>query len=119
MEITIDKMDDNKLLKRKECFFTVSFEAATPPRGAVKKELCSKLGVDEELAVLDYIRQGFGQSSVKCYAKVYDSKEGMGVELDYKFQRGKPKAEKEAAKAQKKAAKEAAKREKKNKTNVK
>lgn len=96
MEIKIVEERDNPLLKRKEIKFDVSFTGPTPSRKQIKEALCSKLGVDASLVVIDVVEQGYGCSQARGYAKVYKSKEAMGVEERYKLERdaGVKKAEK-------------------------
>lgn len=78
---------DNPLLKRNEVKFSISFSGSTPSRKEVKEMLCSKLGADNSLVVVDIIKQGYGSPEVKGYAKVYADKEAMGIESKYKLER--------------------------------
>jgi len=98
MEIKIAEQRENPLLKRKEVKFEVSFTGPTPSRKAIKEALCSKLGVDASLVVIDIVEQGYGQTTAKGYAKVYESKDAMGIESKHKLDRDAGVKEKKAEK---------------------
>lgn len=109
MEIEITKDEKNKLLKRKQVRFTVSFDGPTPSRQEVRALLCKKLHAKEELTVIDRLAQGFGSTVLDGYAKVYDDPEALKMELEYKIKRSEPKkAEEGAGETKKEKPKEAA-----------
>ena len=87
MEIKITEQKDNPILNRKEVRFRASFSGSTPSRKGVKESLCSKLGADSSLVVIDILEQGYGSQDLKGYAKVYSSSEAMGIESKYKLER--------------------------------
>ncbi len=87
MDIKITEQRDNPVLKRNEVRFIASFSGPTPSRKEIKESLCSKLGADGSLAVIDILEQGFGSQELKGYAKVYASKEAMGIESKHKLER--------------------------------
>ncbi|MEM3555787.1 MAG: 30S ribosomal protein S24e [Candidatus Micrarchaeia archaeon] len=87
MEVKVIEQKENPLLRRKEIRFEVSFTGPTPSRKQIKELLCSKLGVDASLAVIDIVEQGYGSTAARGYAKVYESKEAMGIESKHKLDR--------------------------------
>lgn len=105
MDIKITEQKDNPILGRKEVRFIASFSGPTPSRKEVKEFICSKLGADGSLVVIDILAQGYGSQELKGYAKVYSSKEAMGIESKHKLERDagvkKKKAEKAPAKEEK------------------
>jgi len=101
MNLRITEQKENALLKRKEVKFTLSFSGPTPSRKDVKELLCSKLGTDGSLVVIDVLEQGYGSQELKGYTKVYSDKEAMAIESKHKLDRdaGVKKEKKEEAKA--------------------
>jgi small subunit ribosomal protein S24e len=87
MDIKITEQKDNPILKRNEVRFRISFSGPTPSRKEVKESLCSKLGTDGSLVVIDILKQGYGSPELKGYAKIYADKEAMGIENKYKLER--------------------------------
>ena len=87
MDIKITEQKDNPILKRKEIRFIAGFSGPTPSRREVKESLCSKLGADGSLAVIDILEQGYGSQELKGYAKLYADKEAIGIESKYKLER--------------------------------
>ncbi|NYZ78759.1 hypothetical protein H0N99_01280, partial [Candidatus Micrarchaeota archaeon] len=87
MDIKITEQKDNPILKRKEIRFIAGFSGPTPSRREVKESLCSKLGADGSLAVIDILEQGYGKQELKGYAKLYVDKEAIGIESKYKLER--------------------------------
>ena len=98
MEIAITSEVDNKLLNRREIEFEILGTGATPSRREVKKALCAKLGADEELIVIDYIKQWFGKR-VTGRAKIYANKDALAIEPEYKLKRDKKGEEKKEGEA--------------------
>jgi small subunit ribosomal protein S24e len=87
MDIKINEQKENPLLKRKEVRFRVGFSGPTPSRKEVKESLCSKLGTDGSLVVIDVLEQGYGSQELKGYAKIYMDKDAIGIESKYKLER--------------------------------
>jgi small subunit ribosomal protein S24e len=87
MDIKITERKDNPILKRNEVRFRASFSGPTPSRKEVKESLCSKLGADGSLVVIDILEQGYGSQELKGYAKVYANAEAMGIESKHKLER--------------------------------
>ncbi|MBN2517855.1 MAG: 30S ribosomal protein S24e [Candidatus Altiarchaeota archaeon] len=94
MKIELTEDRKNPLLDRREVRFRVESDI-TPPRAVMKSELAKSLKANEELLVLDNLRQISGGKVSEGYTKVYDSPEALKrIELGYKLSRGaKKKAE--------------------------
>jgi small subunit ribosomal protein S24e len=106
MDVKITEQKDNPILRRKEIRFVASFSGPTPSRKEIKESLCSKLGADGPLIVIDVLEQVYGSQDVKGYAKIYASKEDMSIESKHKIERD------AGVKKEKKAEKAPAKEEK-------
>ncbi len=91
MEIDVLSKEENKLLKRLEVRFVVSYdEGATPTREAVRDQLAKILRVKGAPLVLDHLVTEFGKREAKGYAKIYDSLEdAMKVERKHILERNK------------------------------
>ncbi len=103
MDIEITQQKENALLNRTEVSFSIASGGATPSRKHVKEALCTKLGADPKLVIIDAINQGFGIAMVKGMAKVYKDEKSLKIEEAYKIgretgEKKKPGAKKEAAK---------------------
>ena len=77
MEIEILKERKNPLLKRKEFFFTIKHEGATPRREEARKGLIKKLRSKQNLIVIDWLKTEFGKKETVGYAKIYESEERL------------------------------------------
>lgn len=77
MDIEVRKETDNKLFSRKEMLLAISYTGKTPSRDEVKEEVCKKLSLSPDNAVIMKINQryGNGQSEVSMY--YYSAKEVM------------------------------------------
>ena len=77
MEVYVDSERYNPLLKRREVYFTISFEGATPSRREVRSRIAGLMNAEVERVVVDYIKTEFGKTEAKCYAKIYDTVEDL------------------------------------------
>ncbi|RLI92339.1 MAG: 30S ribosomal protein S24e [Candidatus Altiarchaeales archaeon] len=94
MEIKIIEDKFNKLLNRREIYFIVNYDGATPSIKDVRNKLIAQLDADKELLIVDYIRSEFGMKRAKGFAKIYKDKEGMKIEPKHKIEKNFPKEEK-------------------------
>jgi len=96
MELTVQEKNENKLLKRVDVRFKVEFEGPTPSRKDVKERLCGVLKASPDLTIIDNLAQGFGETQIVGYAKVYADAEAMKVEPQHAGlrERGEKKAKK-------------------------
>ncbi len=98
MEVYVDSERYNPLLRRKEVYFTISFEGATPSRREVRSRIAGLMNAEIERVVVDYIKTEFGKTEAKCYAKIYDSVEDLKeIEEDHIIERNLKAAEPEEA----------------------
>jgi len=81
MEIEILDTKENKLLERKELYFNVKSDSATPKIGEIREKIISEIKSDKDLTVVDKIHQEFGIKNAKVYVKVYNNEKAMKVEL--------------------------------------
>ncbi|MBI5159085.1 30S ribosomal protein S24e [Candidatus Micrarchaeota archaeon] len=86
MDLEISQQKENTLLNRKEVNFSVVGSGPTPNRKEVKEALCSKLGADPKLVIVE-IKQGFGIAMATGFAKVYKDEASMKIEEEYKLRR--------------------------------
>ena len=77
MELRIEKERYNPLLKRREVYFRITFNGATPKRSEVREKLAALLNADLNTTVIDWMRNEFGKTEAVGYAKIYDSEEDM------------------------------------------
>ncbi len=92
MEVKIISKKQNPLFERSEVVASITGFNATPSRKEVAPLLCSELKCSEDSLVLKEIHQPFGSKQVNVIAFAYSSPEAAKKsELDYIFQRGKPK----------------------------
>ena len=89
MEISVQEKKENPLLKRTEVRFTVEFDGATPSRKDVREKLCGVLKSSQDLTVIGEMMQGFGQTQLRGYAKVYKDAEAIKVEMKHILRREK------------------------------
>lgn len=87
MKIEIIKEKENKLLSRKEIEFKVTYEAATPKIGDVRKELIGAIHSKDNLTVIDSLRPSFGAKRLAGYAKVYKDEEGLKIEPKHRLKK--------------------------------
>jgi small subunit ribosomal protein S24e len=103
MELEITKEHDNQLLGRKEVFFRLKHEGASPSRQEVRNTLIKTLKCGQNLLVIDQMSTEFGKKETVGYAKIYESEERLrAVEREHILRRnfgsldeGKAKAEAE------------------------
>lgn len=102
MDLNLLSQFENPLLQRKEVKVVAIFEASTPSREELKKEVCKKFNFPEETTVIRKIFQEKGIKRAIVFINVYDSKEALQkIEPQYILERKKKKAEKkEEAKKQ-------------------
>lgn len=77
MEVTVEKDNQNPVLKRKEIHFKVKFDSQTPSRSDIKQKLAGLYATSAENVVVDYIKSEFGMSEANCYAKIYDNADDL------------------------------------------
>ncbi len=77
MELRIEKERYNPLLKRREVYFRVIFNGATPKRSEVREKLAALLNANLDTTVIDWMRNEFGKTEAVGYAKIYDTEEDM------------------------------------------
>lgn len=100
MELNITNEGYNPALERKEIEFEVN-TSVTPSRKEIKKKLAALKNTEEELVVIKYIKQLFGEHRAVGKAHIYKSAEMLKkVEPRYLLERGKKK-EKDSSQAQK------------------
>ncbi|WP_393972088.1 30S ribosomal protein S24e [Oxyplasma meridianum] len=98
-EIKIESSVENKLLKRTEIRYTVSFKnSPTPKRESIRDMLAKNTGSKIDLVIVDRNLQGTGVHSLKGYAKIYKDRESaMLYEPDYELYRNNLKTKEEKA----------------------
>jgi small subunit ribosomal protein S24e len=77
MEVEITKEDDNQLLRRKEVFFKLQHEGASPSREEARNTLIKALKCSPNLLVIDKMGTEFGKRETVGYAKVYESEDRL------------------------------------------
>ncbi len=87
MKLEITNKNVNPLFNRTELTFEVYYDAETPSRAIVIREIAKALKADENVVIVDYIRQPFGRKSCYGRAKVYKSVEDMNVESKHLLER--------------------------------
>jgi len=73
MEIV--KNIENKLFGRHEVEAVMQNAGATPTRADIKKAIAKQLKVEENLVIVNNVKNHFGGGKVKIIAKVYDNEE--------------------------------------------
>ena len=93
MEIEIVEKKDNPLFQRVEIKFRADHSGEpTPKRLDVRAKLAAKLGVPEELVVIEKLASTHGRQAASGIARAYGSKDQLeGVEPKYLLRRGMPK----------------------------
>jgi small subunit ribosomal protein S24e len=100
MEVKVESVKDNPLLKRKEVAFRVEHgpQGKTPGRLEVKRALAAELKVGEELVFVERMRTLTGTNRAVGVAHVYASMEQAKlVEPEYIVKRNLPEKPKEEA----------------------
>ncbi|MEM3364181.1 MAG: 30S ribosomal protein S24e [Candidatus Micrarchaeia archaeon] len=80
MKMDITSKSTNPFFNRMEVAFEIRHDAETPSRASVIKELASALKADENLIVVEYIRQPFGKKMCYGKARIYKSEQDMRIE---------------------------------------
>ena len=87
MKLDITNKNVNPLFNRTEVSFEIRHDAETPSRASVIKEIASALKSDENLVVIEYIKQPFGKKMCYGRARVYKSEQDMKVEPKHLLER--------------------------------
>ena len=96
--VNADDLYGKPLLARKRVTLEATYDAATPSRNDLTKEVAKKVGADEKLVSVRHIYTRFGKRKARIIAHVYSD------EQDMKQLEGKPKGQKKAAAEQPAAA---------------
>jgi ribosomal protein S24E len=104
MNIQITKDEKKPLLKRRELEVKLGYEAKTPKRLDIRKELAKKLNVKEELVIVKRVKPDYGAQSAHLEIYVYDDEKTLkDLEQEYMLVRhGAAKKEEAAAPEEKK-----------------
>jgi len=97
MEVEIVEDRENRLLRRREVRFKLSYIGKTPTRQEVRGKLAALLNSDKELTVLDKVKSEYGSQTALGYVKVYADREAMKTEPEYMLKRNFGVKEKAAA----------------------
>ena len=111
MDVKVIKKEESKLFPRVEVLLQIEFAGPIPPREEVRKEVSKKLGVNENLVVIDEIKGVYGERVCKVSVRVYtDEKSIKELEPEHLIKRNKlfeekkeDKGEKEEGKTEEKA----------------
>ncbi|MBN2459588.1 30S ribosomal protein S24e [Candidatus Woesearchaeota archaeon] len=104
MDFKITKDEKKPLLKRREICARLGYDARTPSRSDVRKELAKKLNAKEELLLIKKIFPHSGTQAADIEADIYDDEATMkAVELGHVIKKHFPEK-----KAEEKPAEEAA-----------
>tara|TARA_B100002052_G_C15637814_1_gene487001 strand:- start:345 stop:725 length:381 start_codon:yes stop_codon:yes gene_type:complete len=78
MELEILEKNSNPLLSRQEIHVVIKHEGdSTPKRNQVINSLSKELKAKKDLIIIDYLKNQYGKSETKGYAKIYDTKDSM------------------------------------------
>lgn len=89
MKLDITNKTVNPLFNRTELNFEVSQDAETPSRAWVIREIAKAMKCDENLVIVDYVRQPFGAKKSYGRAKVYRSVQDLKYEAKHLVERAK------------------------------
>ncbi len=90
MDVKVIKKEESKLFPRVEVLLQIEFAGPIPPREEVRKEVSKKLGVNENLVVIDEIKGVYGERVCKVNARVYtDEKSIKELEPEHLIKRNK------------------------------
>jgi small subunit ribosomal protein S24e len=104
MEIVVEKERENPLLRRKEIYFRLKYDAATPSRRVVREKLAGLFNANSDVVVIEYMRPEFGKSEASCYARIYEDVEDLkSIEEDHILKRNFAKKESEESKESEKS----------------
>ena len=77
MELEIIENNSNPLLERQEVQIIIRHESdSTPKRNQVIKNLSEQLKAKKELIIIDHLKNKYGKTETKGYAKIYKNKQG-------------------------------------------
>ena len=79
MKIEIKSKTHEQLLDRENVIAKIEYDIVTPSRDSIKKELSHKLGVKEELIVVEKIETNYGNKEASVRVLVY--KDSLKVPL--------------------------------------
>ena len=107
MELEIAEMNDNPLLHRQEVQIVIRHEnKRTPKRKEVIQSLSEQLKAKKDLIVIDHLKNMYGKTETRGYAKIYANVEALNrIETKPSIDRQKP-SEKKPQKAEKTKKKE-------------
>lgn len=78
MDIEVTREKENKLLGRKEIYFTLSYSGnRTPSKDEIKEEICKKLSLKPDLTSVINVSQEYGNSTSQASVYYYSTKEAM------------------------------------------
>ena len=90
MDVKVIKKEESKLFPRVEVLLQIEFAGPIPLREEVRKEVSKKLGVNENLVVIDEIKGVYGERVCKVSARVYTDKKSIKeLEPEYLIKRNK------------------------------
>jgi ribosomal protein S24E len=82
IQITVD--EKKPLLKRRELQGKLGYEAKTPARLEIRKELAKKLGAKEELIIVKRVKPDYGTQSAHLEFYVYDDEKAL-KDLEHEY----------------------------------
>ena len=102
MELEIAEKNDNPLLHRQEVQIVIKHEnKGTPKRKEVIQNLSEQLKAKKDLIVIDHLKNKYGKTETRGYAKIYVNIEALNrIETKPSIARQKP-SEKKPPKAKK------------------
>ena len=102
MELEIAEKNDNPLLHRQEVRIVIRHEnKGTPRRNEVIQSLSEQLKTKKDLIVIDHLKNKYGKTETRGYAKIYANVEALNrIETKPSIARQKP-SEKKTPKAEK------------------
>ena len=102
MELEIAEKNDNPLLHRQEVRIVIRHEnKGTPRRKEVIQSLSEQLKAKKDLIVIDHLKNKYGKTETRGYAKIYANVEALNrIETKPSIARQKP-SEKKQPKAEK------------------
>lgn len=80
MKLDITSKSVNPFFNRTEVIFEIRHDAETPSRASVIREIAGALKSDENLVVIEYIKQPFGKRMCYGKARIYKSEQDMKIE---------------------------------------
>ncbi len=71
MKIEIESKTHEPLLERENVTAKIEYDVVTPSRDSIRKELCKKLGVSEEVLVVERIGTNYGNKQAEVRVLIY------------------------------------------------